>query len=214
MTYYQEHKEEKKAYYQAHKEERKAYREAHKEERKAYYQANKDKFKKHSKEYYESHKDKMKEYRKKWYQEHKDEHKIRCKEWNEEHKEKIKTYQKAYQKTYRKSYNGNDSGTTYKYLKEYLQIDDNKKKHCTRQKSNQYLFKTLKHTKIKEYEIHHCFGYDDFKHFIYIPKELHQEIHQFLRDNNISADSNHFSQIEHIIANYLKQNDKHILILK
>ena len=192
------------------KEYMRAYYQAHKEEKKAYYQANKDKIKKHSKEYYESHKNEMKEHSKKWYQEHKDEQNSRCKEWNKEHKEEIKTYQKYYHK----SYNRKDSGNTYGRLKEYLQIDDNKKKHCTRQKSNQYLFKTLKHHKVSDYEIHHCFGYDDFKHFIYIPKELHQEIHQFLRDNGISTDSNHFIQIEHIIINYLEHNNKHILILK
>ena len=123
------------------KEYMRAYYQAHKEEKKAYYQANKDKIKKHSKEYYESHKnemkehskkwyqehkDKMREYRKKWYQEHKDEQNSRCKEWNKEHKEEIKTYQKYYHK----SYNRKDSGNTYGRLKEYLQIDDNKKKHC------------------------------------------------------------------------------------
>lgn len=130
----------------------------------------------------------------------KEKHKELCKKYNEEHKDEIRAYQRNYKRNYDK-------------FKEYLQKDGNKKKHYTRLKSSQYLFKTLKHTKIKEYEIHHCFGYGDFKHFIYIPRELHIEIHHFLRYNNINADSNHFNQIEHIIANYLEQNDKHILVL-
>lgn len=77
-----------------------------------------------------------------------------------------------------------------------------KHKGITRKKSSQYLFNTIKHSKLKDYEIHHCFGYEDFKCFIYIPKELHLQIHQFLRDNGISADSNHFSQIAHIINDW------------
>ena len=201
------------------KEYQKAYREAHKEEMKAYFK---------------EHKEHLKELHKKWYNENKEKHKELCKKYSQEHKDEIKAYQKAYQKAYREEHkneimaynsayqkehkdeinvNRKPKVHHYNHLKEYLQIDDNKKKHYTRIKSSQYLFKTLKHTKIKEYEIHHCFGYDDFKHFIYIPKELHLEIHQFLRDNNISADSNHFNQIEHIITNYLEHNDKHILVL-
>jgi len=194
------------------KEYQKAYREAHKEEMKAYY---------------EEHKEHLKELHKKWYNENKEKQKELCKKYKEEHKDEIKAYQRNYHKNYNKAYyklhkdefklkrkqNNCISIHHYDKFKEYLQVSDNKKKHYTRIKSSQYLFKTLKHTKIKEYEIHHCFGYDNFKHFIYIPKELHIEIHQFLRDNNINADSNHFSQIEHIIANYLEQNDKHILVL-
>lgn len=203
------------------KEYQKAYREAHKEEIKAY---NKE------------HKEHLKELRKKWYNENKEKHKELCKKYHEEHKDEIRAYQRNYHKDYNKAYyeahkeelkayreshkdeiklkrKQNNCIPCYDKFKEYLQIDDNKKKHYTRIKSSQYLFKTLKHTKIKEYEIHHCFGYDNFKHFIYIPKELHIEIHHFLRDNNINADSNHFSQIEHIIAKYLEQNDKHILVL-
>jgi hypothetical protein len=167
------------------KEYLKEYREAHKEEMKVYK---------------EEHKEHLKELHKKWYNENKEKHKELCKKYREEHKDEINAYQRNYHKNYNKAYYELHNG-------------DNKKKHYTRTKSSQYLFKTLKHTKIKEYEIHHCFGYDNFKHFIYIPKELHIEIHQFLRDNNINADSNHFSQIEHIIANYLEQNDKHILVL-
>ena len=52
---------------------------------------------------------------------------------------------------------------------------------------------------IKDYEIHHCFGYDDPSKFIYISKSLHIKIHQYLRDNNIDADSNHYDYIKHMI---------------
>ena len=52
---------------------------------------------------------------------------------------------------------------------------------------------------IPDYEIHHCFGYEDPSKFIYISKSLHLKIHQYLRDNKISADSNHWMQIRDIV---------------
>lgn len=100
------------------------------------------------------------------------------------------------------------------YQRKYMSIPENRRKASTRITSSFYLFETLGHTKIKDYHIHHCFGYDDYKHFIYIPRDLHTEIHKFLRKNNINADSNHFSQIEPLISNYLEHNNKHILVLK
>ena len=55
--------------------------------------------------------------------------------------------------------------------------------------------------KISSYEIHHCFGYDDPSKFIYCSKELHLKIHQFLRDNNIDADTDHWMAIRDIVNN-------------
>lgn len=72
-------------------------------------------------------------------------------------------------------------------------------KHYIRTQSNRILFEQRKHTRFKDYEIHHCFGYDDPSKFIYIPKSLHGKIHQYLRDNNIDANSNHYDYIKHMI---------------
>lgn len=58
------------------------------------------------------------------------------------------------------------------------------------------------HTRIPGYEIHHCFGYEDAEKFIYIPRELHLNIHQFLRDNNIPAHIDHFNAIRGLISSY------------
>ena len=55
--------------------------------------------------------------------------------------------------------------------------------------------------KIPGYEIHHCFGYEDPSKFIYISKELHLKIHQYLRDNNIDADTDHWMAIRDLVNN-------------
>jgi hypothetical protein len=88
------------------------------------------------------------------------------------------------------------------YQKEYQMNDLNsvgKTKLNIRSMSYYILFKQRSHTKLNGYEIHHCFGYDDPSKFIYIPKSLHTKIHQYLRDNNINADSNHYIYISTII---------------
>lgn len=88
------------------------------------------------------------------------------------------------------------------YLKEYLRNDLNSNgdaKYSIRAKSRYILFNKRHHIKLKEYQIHHCFGYDDPSKFIYIPKSLHNEIHQYLRDNNINADSNHYNAIKYML---------------
>ena len=109
-------------------------------------------------------------------------------------KEKEKAYQKAYQKSY--------SQTHREERRAYRKSDTNsfgQTKQSIRAKSSRYLFNVLKHTKLKGYEIHHCFGYDDYRNFIYIPKELHLQIHQYLRDNDIDADTDHYNKIVHLI---------------
>lgn len=88
------------------------------------------------------------------------------------------------------------------YSKEYLRNDLNssgKTKCSIRAKSRRILFDKRHHTKLKEYEIHHCFGYDDPSKFIYIPKSLHNKIHQYLRDNNIDTDNDHYNAIKYIL---------------
>ena len=126
---------------------------------------------------------------------------------NEECKERYKNdldfrdKQKAYHKV------RNTNNTEYReyqkgYQKEYRKKDlnsDGKTKDSIRFQSNKILFKQRKHTKLKDYQIHHAFGYNDPSKFIYIPKSLHYKIHQYLRDNNIDADSNHYDYIKHMI---------------
>ena len=136
----------------------------------------------------------------------------------EEHKRKISEARKKYYdevgRVVKIDQRLNPKEYFAQYQKIYMSIPENRRKASTRITSSFYLFETLGHTRIKDYHIHHCFGYDDYKHFIYMPRDLHTEIHKFLRKNNISADSNHFSQIEPLISNYLEHNNKHILILK
>ena len=86
------------------------------------------------------------------------------------------------------------------YVKDkYANDKDYRLKHNTRTESSRILFNKRHHSRLKGYEIHHCFGYDDPNKFIYIPRELHRVIHQYLRDNNIDADSNHYKYIVHMI---------------
>ena len=138
-----------------------------------------------------------KEYYKEYYRAHREERKVRDKAYRKSyyqaHREEVKSRLNAYRKSETNSF-----GKTY---------------NSVRCMSRYYLFTMLKHKKIKGYEIHHCFGYEDYKKFIYIPRELHLQIHQFLRDNRIDADSNHYIQIEHIIVNYLKFKERHVLVL-
>lgn len=114
-----------------------------------------------------------KEYWRAYHQAHKAEHKAFMKEWYKSHREEWKAYQKS---------DVNSSGKT---------------KQSVRNKSNYYLKKSG--IKITGYEIHHCFGYEDASKFIYISKALHLKIHQYLRDNNISADIDHWMYIRDIV---------------
>lgn len=87
------------------------------------------------------------------------------------------------------------------YYKGYLIDEDNKSKHYIRCQSASILFKQRKHTKLKDYEIHHCFGYGDPTKFIYIPKTLHSAIHKFIREHSIDACSNHYKYITELLNN-------------
>lgn len=131
------------------------------------------------------------------------------KEYYRAHKEERKVRDKAYHKAYYQAHK--EESNLYRRSHTNSQ---GKTKNSVRCMSRYYLFNMLKHKKLKGYEIHHCFGYEDYKKFIYIPRGLHLQIHQFLRDNKIDADSNHYNQIEHIIVNYLKFKEKHVLVLR
>ena len=129
--------------------------------------------KEYHKEYYEAHKEGYKLYRKAWYQEHKEEQKEYNKDRYKAHREEYKEYMKS---------NVNSEGIP---------------KESIRRMSRCYLSKHG--TKIPGYQIHHCCTYNEPYKFIYCSKEIHLKIHQYLRDNNIPADSDHFEQIKHLL---------------
>ena len=142
----------------------------------------------YNKEYYEAHKEQIKERKKAYYQAIKEQIKERKKGYYQAHKEHKKAYLKAWREANKEQ------------RKAYYQSDVNslgQRKASIRQKSNYILKKMNLH--IPGYEIHHCFGYEDASKFIYISKSLHLKIHQFLRDNNIDADSDHWLQIRDLV---------------
>ena len=131
----------------------------------------------YNKEYYEAHKAERKEYLKEY-----------MKAWYQANKEKAKAYQKAYKQANKEK------------VKAYMQSDVNshgQTKESIRQKSRSILKQM--NLKIPGYQIHHAFGYEDGSKFIYISKSLHMKIHQYLRDNNIDADSDHWLQIRDLV---------------
>ena len=128
-----------------------------------------EEIKAYSKAYHKAHRQHLLEYNKAWYQAHK----AYKKAWREANKEHIKAYTKS---------DLNSLGQT---------------KHSIRVKSKRILKKSG--IKIPGYQIHHCFGYEDASKFIYCSKSLHLKIHQYLRDNNIDADTDHWSQIADIV---------------
>lgn len=70
-------------------------------------------------------------------------------------------------------------------------------KSSTRSKSQYYLRKYGK--KIEGYQIHHCCTYTEPYKFIYCSKDMHKLIHAYLRQHNISADSDHYEYIKHLL---------------
>ena len=137
--------------------------------------------KEYKKAYYQAHKESLKAYQKEYQKAHKDAHKedrkAYLKAWCEANKEKVKAYYQAYMKS-----DVNSHGQT---------------KQSIRMKSQRILKKM--HLHIPRYEIHHAFGYEDASKFIYISKSLHLKIHKYLREHNIDADSDHWSQISNIV---------------
>lgn len=118
---------------------------------------------------------------------------------------KNKADRKEYFRAYNKAYYEAHRDKILSQKKAYKKSDTNSNgvpKNSIRERSRYYLFKVLKHTKLKGYEIHHCFGYVDYRNFIYIPKSLHLQIHQYLRDNNIDAETDHYSKIAHLVIGW------------
>ena len=148
---------------------------------KEYYESHKEARKASVKAWREANKEQQKEYNKAYYQAHKEERKAYNKAWYEANKEQQKEYMKEYMKAYHKS-------------------DVNalcQTKGSIRAKSYYYLSKYG--TKIEGYQIHHCCTYTEPYKFIYCSKEMHKLIHAYLRQHNISADSEHYEQIKHLL---------------
>lgn len=105
-----------------------------------------------------------------------------------EQKEALKAQIKQYCEEHPEEYNAR--------MKQYSAKDLNKNgtpKNLIRMASERILEKS--HAKLPGYQLHHCFGYEDPKKFIYIPKSLHLQIHRLLRDKKIPADSDHWMAI-------------------
>ena len=179
-----------------------------KELHKKYYNENKDKIKERLRDYYDNNKELIQKRTRNYYNEHKE----KRKEWIDKNKEDIKDYQKKYNiehRVYHRNYNRKyrtehpELKESHKvHMKKYNKIDLNNNgitKVSIRNRSKYILHIKRNHSKLENYEIHHCFGYDDPNKFVYIPKYLHLEIHQRLRDLNISADSNHYNVIVDLI---------------
>ena len=135
----------------------------------------------YNKAYYQAHKEQIKEQRKAYIKAYNQAHKEEKKAWREANKEHYNAYQKAYKKDYTKA-EVNALGQS---------------KASIRQKSQRILKKSG--IKISGYQIHHCFGYEDPSKFIYCSKSLHLKIHQFLRDNEIDADKDHWMAIRDLV---------------
>ena len=156
-------------------------------------------------------KEEMKAYNKAYYQAHKEEVKVSKKAYRQAHKEQCKAYHKAYSKAYRQAHKEEVKASNKAwceankeevkaYMKDYMKADVNslgQTKDSIRHKSK-YILKKM-NLNIPGYEIHHCFTYDDPNKFIYISKSLHLKIHQYLRDNNIDADSDHWMHIRDLV---------------
>ena len=170
-----------------------------KEYKKAWYEANKERVRARMKAWYEAHKEQQRAKQKAWNATHKQDQKAYQKAWYEAHKQDKKAWYEAnkeQQRAKNKAWYEANKERAINYKKCNLN-SLGKTKHSIRSKSCEILKKM--NLKLPDYEIHHCFGYEDANRFIYISKSLHLKIHQYLRDHNISADSNHWMQIRDIV---------------
>jgi hypothetical protein len=134
----------------------------------------------------------MKKYMKKWREEHREEHKEYMSKWRSEHREERNSRNSKRRSEHREEYNSR----MRKYNSENLNKNGVTKSHI-RVMSRKILEKC--HAKLHGYQIHHCFGYEDPNKFLYIPKSLHLQIHQLLREKKIQSDSNHWNSIRDLV---------------
>ena len=121
-----------------------------------------------------------------------EERKEYMKKYNSERREYLKKYHSKWRVEHFEEY----SARKRKYQSEDINRNG-LTKNSIRIRSGRILEKC--HAKLPGYQIHHCFGYEAPEKFIYIPKSLHLRIHQFLRDNNISADEDHWMKIRDLV---------------
>ena len=129
-----------------------------------------------------------KEYSKAWKAAHRESEKAKLKAWYESHKEEAKAKMKAYSQSHKEEAKARKNADVNA---------NGQKKSSIRSKSNHYLRKYC--TKIPGYEIHHCCTYTEPYKFIYCSREMHKLIHAYLRQHNISADSDHYEYIKHLL---------------
>lgn len=96
-----------------------------------------------------------------------------------------------------------------RYKVEVDVTSDGKPRRNVRATSKKYL-KRFGIEKQKGYVIHHCCGYENPDKFVYLPVELHNKIHKFLRANNVIADSNHYDMIKNMLSESDKQTFVHL----
>ena len=93
---------------------------------------------------------------------------------------KLKEYKKKYNKIYKQTHK--------EYAKEYNKKNNVNYKNARKLKDDDYLEDCRNHIrsgyivrklKIKrdDFQIHHCFGKKNYNSFIYLPKDLHKELH-------------------------------------
>ena len=155
---------------------------------KAYYQAHKEQIKEQRKAHYQANTEEIIAKKKEYYQARKEEIITKKKAYRQAHKEEAKAYRQAHKEEYNA------------YIQAYNRSDVNslgETKNSIRSKSINILKKSG--IKIPGYEIHHCFTYDDPSKFIYISRSLHRKIHQYLREHNIDASSDHWMPIRDLV---------------
>lgn len=124
--------------------------------------------------------------------EQRDAYNAQMRKYRAEHREEVNSYKRKRRAEHKDEHR-------YR-MREYISNEVNSygvTKHRVRLHSRKILYST--HDKIPGYEIHHCFSYDEENKFIYIPRDLHIKIHQLLRDNKISSDSNHWNAIRDLV---------------
>lgn len=146
--------------------------------------------------YRAEHREEFHERQRKRRRKYRDEHLEECRERQRkrraEHLEEFHERQRKRRGEHREEHNERKRNYIAKDL-----TSSGKTKHYIRTQSHKYLL--AKHSRIPGYEIHHCFGYEDPKRFIYVPKTLHTEIHMRLRDLRIKSDTNHWMAIRDMV---------------
>lgn len=121
---------------------------------------------------------------------------IRCKEYSKAYYQANKDQEKAKHKAYYAANKEQRNAKMNAYHKSDLN-SNGQTKTSIRCKSQRYLNKYG--TKIPGYQIHHCCTYTEPYKFIYCSREMHNLIHAYLRQHNISADSDHYEYIKHLL---------------